>query len=137
MILMPRRVARPKWLLALIGTIALGIATALAVAAAPAPAFGPSNCGRNQAGSPVLAEFDIPAGAAIRQHIPGFGIAPELDAMAGPLRVVVFAGPHNGVPRFHMLGPVPPEPLNNVVCVVTETGDEWYYYDIDFTGLTP
>jgi len=133
---MRRSAGWPRWLFALFGTIALSIAAALAVAAAEAPAR-PGICGRDQAGSPVVAEFDISGGAAIRHHIPRFGIAPELDAMAGTLHVVVFVGPHNAVPRFHMLGPVSPEPLSDVVCVVTETGDEWYYYDIDFTGLTP
>lgn len=62
----------------------------------------PGSCQQDAAQSPVIAEFTIASGSAITERFPGFGKAPELDAMAGPLHVVAFAE-HHGVPIFGQL----------------------------------
>lgn len=57
--------------------------------------------------------------------------------MTGALQVVVFAE-HHGVPVFGQLRADPsvePTTFKNVVCVVTPSSDEWYYYDIPLDGL--
>lgn len=99
----------------------------------------PDTCFRNEAGAKVIAEFQISDGAAIREHIPLFGKAPELDGMAGPLTVLVFQGEHVAVPLLPQLQATdaPPPAFRDVVCVVTATGDEWYYFDVNVADLRP
>ncbi|MGH2455601.1 MAG: hypothetical protein ACRDHD_05025 [Candidatus Limnocylindria bacterium] len=77
-------------------TVGFASVSALAASAAPRPEL----CMRGQAGAPVVAEFQIPDGRSLRHHIPLLGVAPELDAMAGPLTVVVFEGEHKAVPAY-------------------------------------
>ena len=84
----------------------------------------------------VIADFEVKEGRLVREFIPRFGIAPELDALDGPLRILVFNGDHKAVPVFGQLqtGDAQQTTFRNVVCVSTPT-DEWYYYDVDLTGV--
>lgn len=93
-------------------------------------------CNRNVAGAASV-QFALPNGASLREHIPTFGIAPELDAMTDAVTVVVFEGPHRAVPVFPAFKPQNgSDPVfDNVVCVVSPDGEENYYFDIDLTSL--
>ena len=95
-------------------------------------------CARDEAGSSSVS-FDLESGLAVRKHIPGLGISPELDVAQGPVTVVVFEGPHHAVPFFPPLqqgdNTLAPAALDRVVCVVTADGVENYYFDVDISNL--
>jgi hypothetical protein len=84
-----------------------------------------------------MAEFDIPSGRAIRDHVPLLGKSPELEVSSEPFHVVLFAE-HRGIPGFGGLGTGSASGVHvNVMCVVAASGDETYYENVDFTGLKP
>lgn len=134
--------------LAVAGLALLGISSAaIALVAATATAVGlpivpPGSCGRDSAGVPVLAEFDIPNGPAIAQVVPDLSGAIEFTDPAGPLHdgplhVVVFRGPHHGV---LVIGAPPlegqePRVPTDVVCIVRPDGDPWYFSSVDLDSL--
>jgi hypothetical protein len=113
----------------------------IAVAAANnLPIVSPSSCGRDQAGVPVLAEFDVPNGPALLDVVP-LGISPEISdpngpVHEGPLHVVIFKGPHLGMPA-HRPFVTPPDlpPPTDVVCVITPDGATYYYSEVDLTDF--
>ena len=76
--------------------------------------------------------------AELRQRIPLFGLAPELDTAKGPFSLVVFEGSHEAVPIYPALlgnGDMAiPDPVQ-VVCVIEPNGTENYYSDVDLAGL--
>jgi len=120
--------------------LALGAAFAVigvAVASGMAIEAERGTCNRNTAGSASV-QFQLPTGASLRQHIPTFGIAPELDAITDPVTVVVFEGPHTAVPVFPAFKPRDGSDLvfDNVVCVVAPDGEEHSYFDVDLTTLS-
>jgi hypothetical protein len=124
--------------LAVVGIVSVATVSALLIVAALASAQGPSSCSRNQAGTPIFAEFDMPNGAAFWSHFPNAGKAPELVAMPGPVHVVAFVGTHHGVPVVsYALGATQAPVFQNVVCVIAPDGHETYYAEIPFTGFTP
>lgn len=99
---------------------------------------GSGACNRNIAGAESLA-FTLPDGDAVFERIPRLGISPELNGIPGPITVVLFEGAHEAVPVFPPLreGNQTTDPFvfENVVCVVTSTGEEHYYINVDRTGL--
>jgi hypothetical protein len=129
-----RHVPSVRRLLAVMLTALTIFVAAAMVTTAAEPGAG--LCNRNDAGAPVIADFEVKEGRLVREFIPRFGIAPELDALAGPLRILVFNGDHKAVPVFGQLqtGDAQQTTFRNVVCVSTPT-DEWYYYDIDLAGV--
>jgi hypothetical protein len=116
--------------------LGLAIATSASVIALGVSAQTSDNsCARQEAGSPVRAEFDIPAYDVMTTVIPRFGRAPELEAVDGPFHVVVF-DVHRGIPvigQFREEGM--PSEYRNVVCVITPDGQPSYYVDIDLANL--
>jgi hypothetical protein len=108
-----------------------------------AVAFSSDSCARNEAGNPALAEFDVSSGDAIAVSLPGLANAPELDPGGplhdGPLHVVVFLR-HEGIPVIGQLMPDgggTPVARENVVCIATATGDEWFYSSVSLDGMAP
>lgn len=118
-------------LIGLATSAAMGIAVAAGVGADPRAGL----CNRTDAGAASVA-FDLPRGADVRARIPRFGLAPELDAMGGPVTVVVFEGRHNAVPIFGGIHARASDTgYDNVVCVVSPSGEELYYSDVDRAGM--
>lgn len=121
------------------GSLLLVIAAANA---ANIPVVSPGSCGRDQAGVPVLAEFDVPNGPALLERVP-LGISPEISEPGGPLHdgplhVVVFRGPHLSVPVHRPLrAPHDLPPPTDVVCVIRPDGDTYYYSSVDLTTFVP
>lgn len=121
-----QRIGAP--VLAGIGLVALAT---VVVGVAVEPQTG--TCNRNTAQSASVA-FSVAAVEDLRQVVPGFLDAPELDGIKG-LEVVIFEGPRNSVPIYLGLradGARPPS-FDRVVCVVTPVGEEHYYYDVDLS----
>jgi hypothetical protein len=122
------------------GVVTIGL---IGIGGATASALTSDVCGRNEAKTAVFAELDLPNGAAIWQHFPSFGKAPELLTQQGPIHVIAFSGTHQGVPVLG--GPPPPgvQPnsgpagFNNVVCVVYPSGEQSYYANIQFGDFRP
>jgi hypothetical protein len=91
---------------------------------------------------PVFAEFDILNGPALLERVP-LGISPEISEPGGPLHdgplhVVVFRGPHLGVPVHRpLMAPDDLPPPTDVVCVVRPDGDTYYYSGVDLTKFVP
>jgi len=91
---------------------------------------------------PVFAEFDIPNGPALLERVP-LGISPEISEPGGPLHdgplhVVVFRGPHLGVPVHRpLMAPGDLPPPTDVVCVIRPDGDTYYYSGVDLTNFVP
>ena len=130
------RTPRRRWVLA--GLATLAVAIPVVASAAPAPMY-PGLCNRDEAGAPVVAEFQLDRPEDMAAHLPLFGNAPEFASVPFPWRVLVFAGDHRAVPVY---GPVlvdgsEPAAYTNVVCAVAPDGDTWYFSDIDLDGLKP
>lgn len=125
-----------------LGTFLMGAATVgfgIAAATAVTPNMdGPGVCNRNTAGAPSM-QFELTDASELHARIPRLGLTPELDAVSGPVEVVVFNGPHRSVPVFGGLDPtggaVRPA-LDNVVCVVDAHGTPNYYFDVDTAGMS-
>lgn len=125
---------------------ALTLAVTLVVVGATAAAYGDlslgeDHCAQGASDSPAFAEFDLPNGLALRERFPGFGKSPQLDSMTGAVHVVAFAGTRTGIPVLGRLNGEAQldltKPLTNVACVVTASGDEWYFTDVPFDGYRP
>jgi hypothetical protein len=133
----PRRPLRPRQYVVLLG--ALVILAGVAAAAVTAEVATPGACNRNVANAPSIL-FTVANGSALWDHLPRLGTSPELTVIDEPITVVLFEGPHQAVPLFPPLQAgniesAPPFVFNDVVCVVTPSGEEFYYYDVDRTGL--
>ena len=112
--------------------------TGLAAFGATANDPWPDACNRNTAEAASI-QFSVPDGPAVHKHVPGLGISPELDIVAEPVEVVVFSGPHHAVPIFPALqqgdnAGVKPV-FENVVCVLTPSGEEMFYANVDLADL--
>ena len=97
----------------------------------------PDACSRSRASASSVS-FVVADGQAVRDHIPNFGLAPELDGLAGPLTVVILEGSHNAVQLFPPLlegeQDASSAALDHVVCVLTADGVENYYPEVDLSG---
>lgn len=130
---LPRRAA-------VVGILAGGLALAAgAVIAADLAPGDPGTCNRGTAGAASVA-FELADGPDLWNRIPNMGRAPELESVQGQITVVVFEGPHRSVPIVGQLQPrgqaVAEAPsFNNVVCVVSPSGEEAYYVDVNLSGL--
>jgi hypothetical protein len=120
----------------LVGAATVGVGIAAATAITP-NIGGPGVCNRNTAGAPSM-EFELRDATDLHARIPGLGLTPELDAVSGPVEVVVFNGPHLAVPVFGGLDPTGrARPVfDNVVCVVDAHGTPNYYFDVNTTGMS-
>jgi hypothetical protein len=124
----------------IVAAFAAVMVAATAVAAIGEIKEDPGVCSRNVAETPSV-QFSLSGGHAVWDHIPGLGISPELEGLKGSLTVVVFEGPHHAVPVVggvweadegaEMTVPT----FDNVLCVVSSTGEAFYYADVDFSGM--
>ena len=131
---------RPKIVLLAIGTGMLVLFLAIAVASAT-PTGNPlaAACPHG----PVFAEFAAPDGAGVVSHFPSMAKVGELTLASGPLYggplyVVALKGPVTDIQTYVPRQPGAAEPVyNNVVCVVTSSGDSWDYFNVDFSTYQP
>ncbi|MDQ3879578.1 MAG: hypothetical protein M3295_00625 [Chloroflexota bacterium] len=123
----------------IVGGFAL-VMTGMFVATATGISARPDVCNRNEAGVPVVAEFDLSNGSELWAHLPAAGRAPELEGLPGPIHVVVFLGQHRAIPNLYgqlLATDVVVAEQPNTVCVVDRDGVESYYGGISLDGLVP
>jgi hypothetical protein len=125
---------------------AVVLAIALPGASYAAPT-GLVSCGASNVPD-LVADFDVPNGLSVFEHLPLLGLTPELSDPAGPLytgplNVTVFAGDVCGVPVHLPLlaggasSSVSSPVLHNVVRITRTDGDAWYLSDVDLSQLVP
>lgn len=96
-------------------------------------------CQVTKARAPVFVDRNFSTGAEVRAHFPAFGKSALLDSFSDPVRVIAIRGPRYGIPVVSRPGHDGGTDVayDNVLCVVTASGDEWYFEDVPMDSYRP